>query len=114
MAEDYEYALRQPKEYAFREVELPLNSAPLLLLRKLRDEAHRFAITFHRKLRDKRMVGSALEEIPGVGPRRRRLLLRTFGSLEGIRRASADELAAVPTMTKTLARQIREYLNDDI
>ena len=82
------------------------------LLQRLRDEAHRFALTFHRKIRDKRMTGSALEEVPGVGPRRKRLLLRTFGSVEGIRRSSVDELAAVPTMTKRLAEQIREYLND--
>jgi excinuclease ABC subunit C len=96
--------------YAYREIELPLTSPGLMLLRKLRDEAHRFALTYHRKIRDKRMGASALEEIPGVGPRRRRLLLRTFGSLEGIRRASVDELAAVPTMTKGLAAKVRDYL----
>ena len=56
------------------------------------------------------MNGSAIEEIPGIGPRRRRLLLRTFGSIEGIRRASLDDLASVPTMTKTLAEKVREYL----
>jgi len=81
-----------------------------VLLRRLRDEAHRFAITFHRKIRDKRMTGSALEEVPGIGPRRRRMLLRMFGSVEGIRRASVEELSAVPTMTKRLAEQVREYL----
>ena len=100
------------QRYSFEPIELALNSPGLLLLRRLRDEAHRFAITYHRKLRDKRMVGSALEEIPGIGPRRRRLLLRTFGSVEGIRRASAEELAAVPTMTKRLADQVCEYLKD--
>jgi len=99
--------------YAYRVVELPLQSPGLLLLRRLRDEAHRFALTYHRKLRDKRMHGSLLEEIPGVGPRRKRMLLRTFGSLEAIRRASVDDLAAVPTMTKRLAEQIREYLKGD-
>ena len=97
-------------EYEFREVELPMTSPGLVLLRKLRDEAHRFALTFHRKIRDKRMVGSAIEEIPGIGPRRRRLLLRTFGSVAGIRNASVEELAAVPTMTRRLAEQVREYL----
>ena len=98
--------------YDFRDVELPLNSPGLLLLRKLRDEAHRFALSFHRKIRDKRMTGSAIEEIPGIGPRRRRLLLRTFGSVEGIRRATVDELAAVPTMTRKLADQVNEYLRE--
>lgn len=107
---EYSYEREAPKHYGFREVELPLNSAGLMLLRKLRDEAHRFALTYHRKLRDKRAVGSALEEIPGVGPRRKRLLLRTFGSLEGIRRASVEDIAAVPTMTRALADKVREYL----
>lgn len=101
-----------PPEYGYNAIELPLQSPGLMLLRKLRDEAHRFALSYHRKLREKRFSGSALEEIPGIGPRRRRLLLRTFGSLEGIRRASAEELAAVPTMTKTLAQQVREYLRE--
>jgi len=98
--------------YIYRVVELPLQSPGLLLLRRLRDEAHRFALTYHRKLRDKRFAGSVIEEIPGVGPRRRRLLLRTFGSIEGIRRASVDEIAAVPTMTKALAAQVAEYLRE--
>lgn len=107
---DYSYARPALKTYAFREVELPLNSSGLMLLRKLRDEAHRFALTYHRKIRDKRISGSALEEVPGVGPRRKRLLLRTFGSLDGIRRATVDEVAAVPTMTKRLAEQVKDYL----
>ncbi|MBV6458051.1 MAG: UvrABC system protein C [Fimbriimonadaceae bacterium] len=99
-------------EFGFEEIELPMQAPALVLLRRLRDEAHRFALTFHRKVRDKRMTGSILEEIPGVGPRRRRLLLRNFGSVEGIRRASVDELAAVPTMTRRLAEQINEILNE--
>lgn len=106
----YTYENPAPREYTYREIELPLTSPGLLLLRKLRDEAHRFALTFHRKLRDKRISGSALEEIPGVGPRRKRLLLRTFGSLEAVRRATAEEIAAVPTMTKSLAEKVRDYL----
>jgi excinuclease ABC subunit C len=109
---DLEYTYDKPPErtYDYREVTLALNSPGLMLLRKLRDEAHRFALSYHRKIRDKRMHGSALEEIPGVGPRRKRLLLRTFGSVDGIRRATAEEIAAVPTMTMTLAKQIRDYL----
>ena len=106
----YTYERPAMREYTYREIELPLNSPGLMLLRRLRDEAHRFALTFHRKLRDKRTSGSALEEVPGVGPRRKRLLLRTFGSLEGIRRASVEEIAAVPTMTKALADKVRDYL----
>ncbi|AIE86294.1 excinuclease ABC subunit UvrC [Fimbriimonas ginsengisoli] len=106
----YSYDRPAPKTYGFREVELPLTSPGLMLLRKLRDEAHRFALTYHRKLRDKKFGGSSLDEIPGVGPRRKRLLLRTFGSVEGIRRATADELAAVPTMTKALAVKVKDFL----
>lgn len=99
-------------KYRFREVELPMTSPGLTLLRRLRDEAHRFALTFHRKIRDKRMVGSAIEEIPGIGPRRKRLLLRTFGSVAGVRKATVEEIAAVPTMTRRLAEQVREYLQE--
>jgi excinuclease ABC subunit C len=98
--------------YEYREVVLPLTSPGLLLLRRLRDEAHRFALTFHRKIRDKRMNGSTLDEVPGVGPRRKRLLLRTFGSVEAIRRATVEELAAVPTMTQTIALRIKDCLSE--
>lgn len=103
--------LRDDKgEYTWTEVVLPLQSAGLMLLRRLRDEAHRFAITYHRKIRDKRAHGSILDEIPGVGPKKRRLLLRMFGSVEGIRRAKVEEIASVPTMTQKLAEQIHEFL----
>lgn len=97
--------------YAYRDLELPLQSPGLLMLRRLRDEAHRFALSFHRKIRDKRANGSVLDEVPGVGPRRRRMLLRNFGSIEAIRRASVEEIAAVPTMTLTLAQTIKNYLD---
>lgn len=93
-------------------IEMPMNSAGLILLRRLRDEAHRFALTYHRKVRDKRMFGSPLDEIPGVGPRRKRLLLRSFGSVENIRRATVEDIASVPTMTAAVARRIKEALED--
>lgn len=104
---------KEEPEYTYREVILPLNSPGLMLLRRLRDEAHRFAISYHRKVRDKRFQGSVLDEIPGIGPKRRRLLLRTFGSIEGIRRASVEEIAAVPTFTKTQAEAIRDFLRTE-
>ncbi|GIV01925.1 MAG: UvrABC system protein C [Fimbriimonadales bacterium] len=91
-------------------IELPLDAPGLVLIRRLRDEAHRFALSYHRKLRDKRLFGNPLDEVPGIGPKRRRLLLRTFGSLEGIRRAAVDEIAAVPTMTRRLAEKVKEVL----
>ena len=71
------------------------NDPALLLIQRIRDEAHRFAVTFHRKARTMRDLGSQLDLVPGVGPRRRRLLLTTFGSLAGVRRATREELAAV-------------------
>ena len=102
---------RPPRDrYSYREVVLPLTSPGLMMLRRLRDEAHRFAITYHRKLRTKRATGSLLDEVPGIGPKRRRLLLRTFGSVEGIRRASAEEIASVPTLTRRQAETILEFL----
>ena len=67
----------------------------LLLVQRIRDEAHRFAVTFHRKARSMRDLRSALDEVPGIGPRRRRALLTAFGSLAGVRRATREELGAV-------------------
>jgi len=67
----------------------------LLLIQRIRDEAHRFAVTFHRKARSMRDLRSVLDEVPGIGPRRRRALLTTFGSLAGVRRATREELDAV-------------------
>jgi excinuclease ABC subunit C len=75
-------------------IALAVNDPALLLLQQIRDEAHRFAVTFHRKARSMRDLHSALDDVPGVGPRRRRTLLRKFGSLAGVRRATREELAA--------------------
>jgi excinuclease ABC subunit C len=71
------------------------NDPALLLVQRIRDEAHRFAVTFHRKARSMRDLRSALDDVPGVGPRRRRALLTSFGSLAGVRRATLEELASV-------------------
>jgi excinuclease ABC subunit C len=76
-------------------IALAQNSPALLLIQRIRDEAHRFAITFHRQSRAKRDLRSALDQIPGVGPRRRKALLIKFGSLAGVRRANREELTAV-------------------
>jgi len=82
----------------------------LYLLQRVRDEAHRFAITYHRSLRDKRMIDSVLDEVPGIGRARKRLLLRRFGSLKKIRRATRDELAAV--VPDNVAATLHEALHD--
>jgi excinuclease ABC subunit C len=75
-------------------IALPRDHPALLLIQRIRDEAHRFALTFHRRARTMRDLRSALDEIPGIGPRRRKQLLTTFGSLAGVRRASREELTA--------------------
>ncbi len=89
---------------------LPRNSQGLYLVQRIRDEAHRFAVEYHRKLRGKRSIASQLDDIPGIGPRRRQRLLKTFGSIEAIRQASVDDLVAVPGMTRRAAEQVKSYL----
>jgi excinuclease ABC subunit C len=89
---------------------LPPSSSALFLVQRLRDEAHRFAITYHRQLRGRAVTRSALDEVPGVGPARKRALLRVFGSSKALRRASADEIAAVPGISRGLAERIRAHL----
>ena len=89
---------------------LPRSSPALFLVQRLRDEAHRFAVTYHQKSRSRKGMRSAMDVVPGIGPKRRRMLLRRFGSVKGVKDATADELAAVPGMTHTLAQRIKEYL----
>ena len=89
---------------------LPRTSQALFLVQRARDEAHRFAITYHRQRRSKSAVVSALDGVPGIGPKRRRLLLRKFGSARGVREAAVEDLAAVPGMTVKLATKLKEYL----
>jgi excinuclease ABC subunit C len=87
------------------------DSPALHLIQRIRDEAHRFAITGHRASRTRARRESLLEEIPGLGPKRRRELLRTFGGLQGVRRASIEDLSKVHGISRELARQIYERLN---
>jgi excinuclease ABC subunit C len=91
-------------------VVLERGSPALFLVQRLRDEAHRFAVSYHRQLRQKQGVSSVLEEIPGIGPRRRQALLKAFGSLEAIGQASVEELAAVPGMVRRVAEQVKANL----
>jgi excinuclease ABC subunit C len=76
-------------------IQIPRDAEALYLLQQVRDEAHRFAVTYHRQLRSKSMVDSVLDEVPGIGPRRKKELLKHFGSLKRIRSASQQELSAV-------------------
>jgi excinuclease ABC subunit C len=89
---------------------LPRDSQALFLVQRVRDEAHRFAVSFHRERRGKTTFRSRLDEIPGVGPKRKQALLRHFGSLRGIQQAATEELLAVPGITRVVAEQIKASL----
>ena len=89
---------------------LPRTSQALFLVQRARDEAHRFAITYHRQRRSKSAVVSAMDGVPGIGPKRRRLLLLKFGSARGVREAAVEDLASVPGMTVKLATRLKQYL----
>jgi len=109
------FALAKKREELFKEGRkdpyiLPRNSQALFLLQRIRDEAHRFAVTYHRRLRGKQMSRSVLDEVPGIGPKRKKALLRKYGSVEGIRKASVEELAQVEGMNKSAAEKLLEYL----
>ena len=90
---------------------LPRNSQALFLVQRIRDEAHRFAITFHRSKRGKAMVASALDAVPGLGPAKREALIKHFGSLKKLKAASADELTRVQGVGPSLASKIREHFD---
>ncbi len=89
---------------------LPRTSQALYLVQRVRDEAHRFAITYHRGLRKQAAVQSALDAVPGIGPKRKRALLRKFGSVKGIREAPIDEIAATVGFTRSLAEKVKELV----
>lgn len=93
-------------------VVLPRGSEALYLVQRIRDEAHRFAITYQRSRRTRSVRGSVLEDVPGIGPGRRRELLRRFGSVSGVRAASDEELLAVPGVSPTLLAALRTHLGD--
>jgi excinuclease ABC subunit C len=90
---------------------LPHDTPELQLLQRIRDEAHRFAITHHRIRRDKAMIESLMDELPGIGPARKRALLKHFGSPEAVVAATREELEAVPGLPPKVARQLYVHLN---
>ena len=87
-------------------IRLPRTAAALRLLQRIRNEAHRFAITYNRKLRTRRTLTSELSEIPGIGPARQRALLARFGSVRALREASPDDIATVPGFSRKLAERV--------
>ena len=91
-------------------VVLPSGSASLYLIKQVRDESHRFAITFHRELRDKAMTVSVLDEVPGVGPKRKKAIMRHFGSMKKLRAASPQEIAEVKGVPEAVAEEIWQTL----
>ena len=91
-------------------IELPRASQGLYLVQRIRDEAHRFAITYHRNLRSKSSLKSSIDMVTGIGPKRKRMLLRRFGSIQGIKDAPVDDIAAVPGLTRSLAVRLKQTL----
>jgi excinuclease ABC subunit C len=92
-------------------IRIPRNSEALYLLQRVRDEAHRFAITYHRQLRNKRMTASALDDIAGLGPTRKRRLVKELGGVRGVKAASLDELLALAWLPEAVARAVYEKLH---
>ena len=89
---------------------LPRSSQGLYMVQRIRDEAHRFGITYHRKLRSDRTFKSVLDEIPGIGPKRKQALMKHYGSIRAISAASIDDLAALNGMTRDAAEKVKEYI----
>jgi excinuclease ABC subunit C len=110
LAKQYEEVYRSA-DTAEPPLRLPRDSRALKVLQHIRDEAHRFALTFHRGLRTKRIRESLLDEVPGIGGKRKQLLLAHFGSLRRLARASADEIAAVPGIGPVMARALHGVLH---
>ncbi len=94
-----------------REVTLPPNSPLLFYLQRLRDEAHRFAIGAHRQKRAKSMAASPLDDVPGIGPNRKRALLMHFGTGRAVKGAALEDLEKVPGISKAMARGIYDYFH---
>jgi len=91
---------------------LPRGSQGLYLLQRIRDEAHRFAITYHRQVRSAKTFRSVLDEIPGIGPKRKKALIRHFGSARAIAAATVEDIAAVDGMTREIAERVREHIGN--
>jgi len=97
--------------YNGREIELPKGSKVFRLISAIQEEAHRFAISYHKSLRRKTSVKSALDDIPGIGPARRKALLKSFGSLKNIKKASLEELEKVQGMNRKAAEVVYNFFN---
>ena len=93
------------------EIPIETNSEGFRLITRIQDEAHRFAIEYHRSLRSREQVHSVLDDIPGIGERRRKALMRRFRGIEGIREASVEELAETESMNAASAKQVYDFFH---
>ncbi|MBV9254284.1 MAG: excinuclease ABC subunit C, partial [Actinobacteria bacterium] len=92
-------------------IRIARQSEALYMLQRIRDEAHRFAITYHRQLRAKRMTKSVVDDIPGLGPARRKRLLKEIGGVTAVKKATLEELEALPWLPNTVARAIYQRVH---
>ncbi|MGI6605027.1 MAG: excinuclease ABC subunit UvrC [bacterium] len=109
LAEEYEELYEEGRSEPYR---LPRDSVALQLLQRVRDESHRFGVSYHRVLHTQKVLRSELDEVPGIGPRRRQALLKRFGSLKKIKEATLEELLSVPGMTKPVAEALYNQLHN--
>ena len=100
--------------YHNREIPIDRNSEGFKLITRIQDEAHRFAIEYHRSLRSKDQVRSVLDEIPGVGPNRRKALMKHFGSIEEIKNADVDTFLSVPEIPRNIAEEIYSFFHGSV
>ncbi|PKM47327.1 MAG: excinuclease ABC subunit C [Firmicutes bacterium HGW-Firmicutes-8] len=112
------FGLAKEHEYLYGEgspdpIVLPRNSESLYLIQRIRDEAHRFAVAYHRNLRGKRSLKSILDDIPGVGPKRRKALVEHFRTMAALRKATVDDLAEVPGITGAVADAVYEFFQQE-
>ena len=112
------FGLAKEHEYLYGEndpdpIILPRNSESLYLVQRIRDEAHRFAIEYHRSLRGKRSLKSILDDIPGIGPKRRKAMVEHFRSMAALRKATVEEIAAVPGLTVPVAEAVYEFFQQE-
>ena len=97
--------------YNNTEISIDSHSEAFKLITRIQDEAHRFAIEFHRKLRGQGQVHSVLDDIPGVGPSRRKILMKHFDNIDAIRGASVEELKNLPSMNEKVAEEVYKYFH---
>lgn len=108
-----EYHRTRGLYYKGREITLPKDSKSFHLITRIQDEAHRFAITFHRKLRGKQQIRSILDEIPKVGEKRRKILMKHFSNMEEIRKASVEDLRQIPGLNASVAQSIFDFFHEE-